>query len=101
MYLIPYDNLPKSQAERQWWERIIALGYPEEKIPKPFWYMHVKVYIFLTRYPGVPHQPNEWHAQFWASSVPTVTECCESSRKCKKLAKKLIWEEKSKNRLVV
>jgi hypothetical protein len=64
MYLIPYDNLPKSQAERQWWERIIALGYPEEKIPKPFWYMHVKVYIFPTRCPGVPHQPNEWHAQF-------------------------------------
>ncbi len=39
----PHENLPKSEAERKWRERIMALGCPVEKIRKPFWYKHVKV----------------------------------------------------------
>jgi len=89
MYFLPYENLPKSEAERKWWERIIALGCPVEKIRKQFWYKHVKVYIFPTAQ-GQPYRPNEWHAQFWASSTVTITPCCKSYREVKKLAKRMI-----------
>jgi len=51
MYFRPYENLPKSEAERKWWERIMALGCPVEKIRKPFWYKYVKAYIFPNRCP--------------------------------------------------
>ncbi len=51
MYFRPYENLPKSEAERKWWEQIMALGCPVEKIRKPFWYKYVKVYIFPNRCP--------------------------------------------------
>ena len=51
----------------------MALGCPVEKIRKPFWYKHVKGYIFPNRCPGAECEPNQWHAQFWASSTVTIT----------------------------
>jgi len=48
MYFRPYENLPKSEAERKWWEQIMALGCPVEKIRKPFWYKHVRFTSFPT-----------------------------------------------------
>lgn len=96
MYFRPYENLPKSEAERKWWEQIMALGCPVEKIRKPFRYKHVKVYIFPNRCPGAECEPNQWHAQFWASSTVTITPCCKSCREAKKLAKRMITEEKTR-----
>ena len=43
-----------------------------------------------------PHGPNQWHAQFWASSTVTITPCCKSCREAKKLAKRMIKEEKTR-----
>ncbi|HET9374331.1 MAG TPA: hypothetical protein VFO40_05130 [Chthoniobacterales bacterium] len=96
MYFRPYENLPKSEAERKWLERIMALGCPVEKIRKPFWYKHVKVYIFPNRCPEAEFEPNQWHAQFWASSTVTITPCCKSYREVKKLAKRMIKKEKTR-----
>jgi hypothetical protein len=77
-------------------EKIIALGCPEQIVRKPFWYKHVRVYIFATRCPGAEYEPNQWHAQFWAGSTVTVTPRCKSYREAKKLAKRLIKEEKTR-----
>jgi hypothetical protein len=90
MYFRPYENLPRSAAEQTWWRRILALGCPVEKIRRPFWYKHVKVYIFPTRYPGAEYEPNQWHAQFWAGSTITITPGCKSYGEVKRLAKRMI-----------
>ena len=55
-----------------------------------------QVYIFPNRCPGAECEPNQWHAQFWASSMVTITPCCKSYREVKKLAKHMIKEEKTR-----